>query len=119
MINISKLKVFIATIIFIASCKVKNSTHTASSILPTDVQLNAIKPNYPNIIMQDLINGHAIYIGVCTNCHGMKNIYRRDEKQWKYEVDRMASRSKLTDKQKEELYQYILSMIASRSSEIK
>ncbi|MFO0320919.1 MAG: hypothetical protein ACK504_00645 [Bacteroidota bacterium] len=119
MINISKLKVAIATIIFIVSCKVRNQTFTAESIAPTDIQLNAIKMNYPNIMMQDLINGHAIYIGVCTDCHGMKNIYTRDEKQWKYEVDRMASRSKLTHKQKEELYQYILSMIASHSSENK
>jgi|GEM_PF-423132 len=88
---------------------------TENSLLPTDIQLKAIQPKYPEVTLQNLNNGYAIYTGACTNCHGMKNLYNRSEQSWKHEVDDMAPRAEITDSQKDDLFKYILAMKASRS----
>ena len=88
---------------------------TVNSLLPTDIELKAIQPKYPDVTLQNLNNGYAIYTGACTNCHGMKNLYNRSEESWKHEVDDMAPRAEITDSQKDDLYKYILAMKASRS----
>ena len=91
------------------------ATKTVNSLLPTDIELKAIQPKYPDVTLQNLNNGYAIYTGACTNCHGMKNLYNRSEESWKHEVDDMAPRAEITDSQKDDLYKYILAMKASRS----
>ena len=91
------------------------ATKTVNSLLPTDIELKAIQPIYPDVTLQNLNNGYAIYTGACTNCHGMKNLYNRSEESWKHEVDDMAPRAEITDSQKDDLYKYILAMKASRS----
>jgi hypothetical protein len=88
---------------------------TVNSLLPTDIELKAIQPKYPDVTLQNLNNGYAIYSGACTNCHGMKNLYNRSEESWKHEVDDMAPRANITDAQKDDLFKYILAMKASRS----
>ena len=118
-IKIVKLMVIATTISFIVACNSKKAATSVASIVPTDVQLKAIQVKYPDVTMQTLTNGHAIYTGVCTNCHGMKNIYKRSETSWKHEIDDMAPKAKITDSQKDELFKYILSMKASQIIEAK
>ncbi len=104
--------------LIIVSCGASKKT-PAPSIIPTETQLKAIQVKYPDVTMQTLTNGHAIYTGACTNCHGMKNLYKRSEESWKHEVDVMAPKAKITDSQKDELFKYILSMKASQPNDIK
>lgn len=119
-IKIVKLMVIAATMSFMVACNSKKATTSVvASIVPTDVQLKAIQVKYPEVTMQTLTNGHDIYVGVCTNCHGMKNIYKRSEESWKHEIDVMAPKAKITDSQKDELFKYILSMKASQIAEPK
>jgi hypothetical protein len=119
-IKIVKLMVIATTMSFIVACNSKKAANSVvASIVPTNVQLKAIQAKYPEVTMQTLANGHDIYIGVCTNCHGMKNIYKRSEESWKHEIDVMAPKAKITDSQKNELFKYILSMKASEEVQTK
>lgn len=114
-----KLIVLATTMSFVVACKTKKAPSLVASIVPTDVQLKAIQVKYPDVTMQNLTNGHDIYTGVCTNCHGMKNIYKRSEESWKHEIDVMAPKANISDTQKDELFKYILSMKATQVAEIK
>jgi hypothetical protein len=113
-----KLIVVIVIVNIAVSCKSKKVpvvAKTESSLVPTDIQVKAIQPKYPDVTLQNLSNGYAIYTGACTNCHGMKNLYSRSEQSWKHEVDDMAPRAEITESQKDDLYKYILAMKASHS----
>jgi hypothetical protein len=117
--NTLKLLTIVAMISFVIACKSKKGASSTASIVPTDVQLKAIQVKYPDVTMQGLTNGYAIYTGACTNCHGMKNIYKRSEESWKHEIDVMAPKAKISATEKDELYKYRLAMKASQPIEVK
>ena len=105
------------TIILIASIIVSCSTSKktpAPNIIPGDAQVTAIKVKYPDVTLSTLTEGHSIYIGACTNCHGQKNIFKRSEASWLHEIDDMSPKAKLTDAQKDALTKYILAMKATQ-----
>lgn len=86
-----------------------------NGIVPTDLELQAIKQKYPETTAQNLANGHELYIGTCTDCHRKKNIFAYSESRWKEIVDDMAPRSKLNVQQTDDLYKYVLSMKATQN----
>lgn len=81
---------------------------------PGNEELIAIQTKYKDVTMQTLTDGHAIYTGVCTNCHGAKSIYNRAEERWKGIIDDMALEAKLTDVQKDAVYKYVLAIKATQ-----
>ena len=81
---------------------------------PGNEELIAIQAKYKDVTMQTLTDGHAIYTGVCTNCHGAKNIYVRAEEKWKGIIDDMALEAKLTEVQKDAVYKYVLAIKATQ-----
>lgn len=87
-----------------------------NGIMPTDLELQAIKLKYPETTAQNLSNGHELYIGTCTDCHRKKNIFAYSESKWKEIIDDMAPRSKLNAQQTDDLYKYVLSMKATQNS---
>ncbi len=106
-------------ILFACSSKKKSTTSTTTTtptvssvptIIPGELQLAGIKAKYPEVTMEVLKEGHGIYIGACTQCHGQKNIYSRSEESWKEEIDEMAPKSYLTASQKDALYKYVMAM---------
>ena len=107
----------IATVILV-SCGTSKKT-PAPSIIPGEAQLTAIKAKFPETTAQTLSEGHAIYIGACTNCHGQKNIFKRSEANWLHEIDVMSPKAKLTAAEKDALTKYILSMKATQPVESK
>ena len=98
--------------IVIYSCKSKKSGGTTSEDLytPGDAQLKAIQTKYADVTAETLKEGHSIYIGACTNCHGKKNMYKQTEAEWENDVNRMAPKAKITDAQKDALWKYVLAM---------
>ncbi len=117
--KIVKLTMIATTMSFFIACNSKKASTSTASIVPTDAQVKAIQVKFPDVTLQTLTNGHSIYTGVCTNCHGMKNIYKRSEESWKHEIDVMAPKAKITDSQKDDLFKYIISMKASQVAEVK
>lgn len=87
----------------------------ATGILPpTDEQLTAIKISYPDATLPVLTEGYNLYVGVCTDCHGAKSIYRIPTDKWMPIINNMAKRSKLTDPQKDALTKYVFSVKATQ-----
>lgn len=114
--TILKITSIALTALILTSCgsSKKSSTSAPSvNIIPGDAELKAIQVKYPEVSMALLTEGHSIYVGACTNCHGQKSIYKRSEESWKHEVDVMAPKAKITDLQKDALYKYILAMKAT------
>ena len=95
----------------------KSATDVAASkgiFAPGQEQLAAVQLKYKDVTLQTLSNGHAIYVGVCTNCHPAKSIYSRDEAKWERIIDDMAMKSQLTAVQKDELTKYVMSIKATQ-----
>lgn len=121
--TISKITIVAVSAIIMAACgsSKKSSTPSAAapSIIPGDAQLIAIKAKYPDATAEQLKQGHSIYIGACTNCHGQKNIFKRSEASWLHEIDDMSPKAKLTAEEKDALTKYILSLKATQAPEVK
>jgi mono/diheme cytochrome c family protein len=123
--TILKISSVALTALIIVACNSskKTTTSTTSSvattstltpnIIPGDAELIAIKVKYPETTLTQLTEGHSIYTGACTNCHGQKNIFKRSEASWLHEIDDMSPKAKLTDDQKNALTKYILAMKAT------
>lgn len=104
--------------LIMVSCSTSKKT-PAPSIIPGDAQVTAIKVKYPEVTLSTLTEGHSIYIGACTNCHGQKNIFKRSEASWLHEIEDMSPKANLTAAQKDALTKYILAMKATQSVESK
>lgn len=118
-----KIASFAFTILIISAChsKKKTTTDTPSGAKPStgifapgNEQLTAIKTKYPEATLQSLTEGHSIYTGVCTNCHGAKSIYRIPEQNWQEIIDDMSPKARLTASQKDALTKYVFSIKATQ-----
>lgn len=82
---------------------------------PGNEELAAIRARYSDVTLDQLKQGHMLYTqGACINCHGAKNIYTRDEAQWKYIIDDMAQAARISDEQKDAVYKYVLAIKATQ-----
>lgn len=111
--TILKITSIALTALILTACAAKKSSAPTASIIPGDAELKAIQVKYPNTTMAMLTEGHSIYTGACTNCHGQKNIYKRSEGSWLHEIQDMSPKAKLTENQKDALTKYILAMKAA------
>lgn len=104
------------------ACKSKNAATKstaavtpATSTEPTEAQLSAAKAKFPGVTMDVLKQGHSIYYGACTHCHGAKKIITRDEKEWSNVLDEMAPKANLTATEKDAVWKYIMAVKLSAS----
>ena len=80
---------------------------------PGAEELTAIQTKHKEVTMEKLKEGYTLYAeGACVRCHGTKNIYSFNEEQWKYIIDDMAIKSRISDEQKDAVYKYVLAIIA-------
>lgn len=86
---------------------------------PGNEELAAIQVKYSDVTMKTLTEGHALYIGVCTDCHGAKSIYSRSEQSWVGIMNDMAPLAKLTAAEKDAVYKYVLAIKATQPQETK
>jgi hypothetical protein len=107
--------------IFLYACSssTKATGSSTNSLVPGDAELKAIQVKYPDVNMQMLNDGYAIYTGPCTKCHRQKKLFKRTEEEWLKSVDKMAPKSKISLSQKDALWKYILAMRAARPSPTK
>jgi mono/diheme cytochrome c family protein len=83
---------------------------------PGEAELAAIKMKYSDATMSQLAEGHSLYTGVCTNCHGAKNIYRPSDSEWPHIIDDMARKAKITDSQKDAVSKYVFAIRAAQQN---
>ena len=122
--TILKISSLAATVLIIAAChSKKKATETTSApvvksttgiFAPGEEELIAIKTKFPDATLPVLTEGHTIYTGVCTNCHGAKSIYRIPEERWQAIIDNMAPKAKITASQKDALTKYVFSIKATQ-----
>lgn len=94
---------------FMFACKSKKSASTTSTD-PTEVQLVAVKAKYPDATMETLKQGHALYYGTCTKCHGAKDIASRDMERWPGIIESMAKKAGISETEKDAVLKYVTSV---------
>ena len=81
---------------------------------PGKEELAAIQAQYKDVTLETLTEGHTIYTGACTKCHGAKSIYNRPVEAWDGIMNSMAPKAKLTDVQKDAVMKYVLAIKATQ-----
>lgn len=127
--TILKISCFAVTALIIVACNSskKTTTSTTTPVVTTPAvkpstgifepgndQLVAIQVKHPDATLAVLTEGHSLYTGTCTNCHGAKSIYRIPEEKWQGIIDNMSPKAKLTDVQKDALSRYVFSIKATQ-----
>jgi hypothetical protein len=83
---------------------------------PGEKELTAIQTQYSDVTLDKLKTGHMLYtVGPCVNCHGAKNIYKRETSRWKNIITEMAEMAKLNEEQTDAVYKYVLSIKATQT----
>lgn len=98
---------------FCTSTKSGNTTKTETKSLtpnmPGEKELTAAKKRWPDVTLDELNKGQAIFYNPCTSCHQAYDIPGFSEKKWLHEIDDMSPKANLSAEQKAQLTKYILS----------
>ncbi|MFO0547181.1 MAG: hypothetical protein U0271_02270 [Polyangiaceae bacterium] len=65
---------------------------------------------YPNITVADLEHGREVYVARCSGCHSLHPPRTRPAKTWPAEVERMSTRAKLAEDEKQAIERYLVVM---------
>ena len=107
---------FLGLVLILGACspKAKKSTTATAPVAPAadsfEANVTAAKTKFPDVTIDVIKQGHAIYYGACTRCHGPKDIERRDEKEWVGIMDDMVPKAKLTPEERDATWKYIMSV---------
>ncbi len=61
----------------------------------------------PKVSLEDLKKGREIYVNNCASCHQLYAPNKFSEKEWEENLNRMQGRAKISDTEKQLIYQYI------------
>lgn len=101
-----------AFLFLLASCSSSKKTSDTQALkipVPSEEILSVAKQKFPGINLEALSEGHKIYTNECTNCHGAKAVKSEPESEWVSIIDRMAPKANLSEKQKKQVLEYVLS----------
>jgi hypothetical protein len=101
--------VLLAAGLMVAACKSKKVV-SGSANEPTETQLTALKTKMPDATMNDLKQGHSIYYGACTKCHGAKDVSGYTEEKLRKVINKMAGKAALTEPETEAVWKYALAL---------
>ena len=62
-----------------------------------------------NIPLEELKKGRDLYVNSCASCHQLYLPSKFSKKEWEENLDRMQPKAKITDAEKQLIYQYITS----------
>lgn len=84
---------------------------TSNVYTPTQDEMETARNKFADVSIEQLQEGHKIYYGPCTKCHGTKNTSGFSEEKIKSVVERMAPKARLSDSQKEAVLRYMVTTI--------
>lgn len=58
-------------------------------------------------IQQQLLAGRKLYVAHCSSCHNLHFPKEYEEAVWKQQLDEMQVRAKITDEEKQLIFQYL------------
>jgi hypothetical protein len=97
-----------------ATSEVKSAKPCNGVYAPGEEELAAIQVRYKEVTIQTLSEGHQLYTGVCTMCHPAKNIYNYTEESWPHIMNNMAPKAKISAREKDAVYKYVLAIKAAK-----
>ena len=62
----------------------------------------------PTVSLGDLKTGREIYVKKCSSCHQLHLPNQYNEKVWSSNLNEMQTRAKITDEEKQLIYQYLI-----------
>jgi cytochrome c2 len=71
-------------------------------------QLYVPKAEASTVSLDDLKKGREIYVKKCSSCHQLFLPNQYNEKEWSLNLTEMQDRAKITDAEKQLIYQYIV-----------
>ena len=77
---------------------------------PGEEQVTGVQMKHPGATLANLTEGYKLYTGTCTNCHGVKSIYRISEERWPKVIDDMSREAKLSATEKDALTKYVFAI---------
>jgi len=66
------------------------------------------KSSSDKVSLEDLKKGRVTYVKNCASCHQLFLPKNFNTKEWKDNLDKMQARAKITDDEKQLIYQYIV-----------
>lgn len=66
--------------------------------------------NINNTLVEDLKKGRELYVNNCASCHQLYMPNKYTDEKWKINLDEMQVRAKITNSEKELIYQYIINV---------
>jgi cytochrome c5 len=113
---VMKFKIWIPCLVVIFSCG------SAKLLVPTQADVDTIRPSMPAVTLAELQKGQSDFEKNCGNCHGLKNPLKKTEEQWKKTVPRMAEKAKkkfgketIDQATQESILKYLIAMRTSRA----
>jgi len=79
------------------------------SLISCDPQLYVPIEATPTVSLADLKTGREIYVKKCSSCHQLHLPHQYTEKTWSSNLNEMQTRAKITDADKQLIYQYVTS----------
>jgi hypothetical protein len=76
-------------------------------LLTQDDAQRAVR-RWPDATLQNLNQGRDLYIDRCSGCHSLHPPDEYSEANWRLEIERMKTRARLTESQKELVLRYLI-----------
>jgi hypothetical protein len=100
--------IFISATLIGVACKAKKPATTPAE--PGQNELSAVQSKIPATTLDELKQGHSIFYGACTRCHGAKNVTGFSEEKLQNVITRMSKKAKLTEPEKDAVWKYALAV---------
>ncbi len=99
-----KKVLIILSVAFLIACA------STSPMVPVQSDADRAAKKIPGITLADLNEGKAIFEENCRKCHTLKKPFRKTDEQIKDAMPRMAKRAKIDERQRELVYNYLVTM---------
>lgn len=63
----------------------------------------------------ELISGRKLYVSHCSSCHNLHLPQEFSHERWQHQLDEMQQKAKITDKEKQLIYNYLTSSPIKRT----
>ncbi len=93
----------IATLTMLAAC-------AGQLPRPTAPQARWAAQRWPGVTPDALEQNRSLYIAKCSGCHTLRLPSVYSEERWPQILDKMQSRAKITDAEKQQILEYVLSV---------
>ena len=77
---------------------------------PTSLQAEWAAQRWPGTTSERLETGRALYVLKCSGCHTLRLPSVYSEERWPAILDKMQKRAKITDDEKQQILQFVLTV---------